>query len=74
MSLQKKIVDFFYGERASDKKILRYLEFFHRLNLMLEWNKNEQLGFCFYLFDYNNDGFICTKDINDIFAELNDQD
>ncbi len=52
LSLQKKIIDLFFYD---GKKQIKYMEYMKKLNMILEWQINDQLGFCFYLFDFNND-------------------
>jgi Ca2+-binding EF-hand superfamily protein len=58
LSFAKKIIKFFYPSGGENKK-MRFVDFYKQINIMLDWSRIEQLGFCFYLFDYNNDGFIC---------------
>ena len=41
---------------------------------MLKWSRQEQLGFCFHLLDYNNDGLICIQDMFFLLKELHDED
>ena len=41
---------------------------------MIEWSRIDQLGFCFHLFDYNNDGVLCLQDLFEILKEVKDQD
>jgi len=50
------------------------MDYYKQVNRMLRWSRQEQLGFCFYLFDHNNDGFVCLQDMFNLFKELNDQD
>ncbi len=42
--------------------------------MILEWQVKDQLGFCFYLFDFNNDGMICIQDLFNLLKELNYND
>jgi hypothetical protein len=44
------------------------------VNKILGWSKQDQLGFCFYLFDYNGDGFVCIEDLYNLMEELSDSD
>jgi Ca2+-binding EF-hand superfamily protein len=71
--LAVKLVSFFFA-KAKDKNKLRFMELFSAVNTMLDWTPQEQLGFCFYLFDHNEDGFICIEDLFLLLRELNDLD
>ena len=73
LSLTKKLISFFFPTGGENKKI-RFNDLYRSVNQMLSWSVQEQLGFIFYLFDYNEDGFICIQDLFHLLRELNDQD
>ena len=68
-----KLISFFFPTGGENKKI-RFNDLYRSVNQMLSWSVQEQLGFIFYLFDYNEDGFICIQDLFHLLRELNDQD
>lgn len=72
MSFASKIIKFFYPPGSKDK--MKYLEYFHQINVMLQWTRTEQIGFCFYLFDTNDDGLICIRDMFQLMGQLRDDD
>lgn len=74
LSFQNKLVHLFFPRSGDNNKKIRFNDFYRTINMMLEWSHSEQLGFCFYLFDNNEDGFICIQDMFHLLRELNDQD
>jgi len=74
LALLKKVMAHIFPPSLSDGGRIRYTDFYKIINGMLNWSRQDQLGFCFYLLDYNNDGFICIEDLFSLLRELNDQD
>lgn len=64
----KKIIQFFFPNGTPENAKMRYLDYYHLVNVMLNWSKMDQLGFCFHLLDTNNDGFICIKDLFELMG------
>ena len=53
---------------------IRFGDYYAKVNTMIKWSRQEQLGFCFHLLDHNNDGLICIQDMFFLLKELNDED
>lgn len=66
MGFANKIIKFFYPSGSKEK--MKYLDYFYAINIMLKWTRTEQIGFCFHLFDANNDGFICIRDMFELMS------
>ncbi|CDW87068.1 UNKNOWN [Stylonychia lemnae] len=64
-----RILDFF-----EFNQVVTINELFEKFNILIQGGRDEIMKFCFQIFDLNQDGIICMKDLSDNLNNFYDQD